>query len=71
MQRYKHNAESSKRSSVISQSLQSDFRDFEDAIQYFSALGLTSLEGIVTRNTKDFSKSRILVLRPPEALALF
>jgi predicted nucleic acid-binding protein len=55
---------------IVSQSIQSDFRDFEDAIQYFSALSLTGLDGIVTRNTKDFSKSRLPVLTPPEALAL-
>ena len=55
---------------IISQSLQSEFRDFEDAIQYYSALSLTSLDGIVTRNTKDFSKSQLPVLTPTEALAL-
>ena len=57
--------------SIISQSLQSGFRDFEDAIQYFSAFSLTKLDGIVTRNTKDFSKSKLPILTPIEALSLF
>lgn len=56
---------------VIGQSLKSEFRDFEDAIQYYSALTLPILDGIVTRNTRDFSKSRLPVLTPAEALALF
>jgi predicted nucleic acid-binding protein len=56
---------------IISQSLKSDFRDFEDAIQYHSALTIIGLDGIITRNTKDFKKSRLPVLSPSEALALF
>jgi predicted nucleic acid-binding protein len=56
---------------IIDQSLNSDFRDFEDAIQYYCALSLSNLDGIVTRNTKDFSKSQLPVLSPTEALALF
>lgn len=56
---------------IISQSLKSDFWDFEDAIQYFCAQRVVGMEGIVTRNTKDFSKSRLPVLTPSEALALF
>ncbi len=50
--------------SIVSQSLQSGFRDFEDAIQYFSALRLPRLDGIVTRNTKGFSKSELPILTP-------
>jgi predicted nucleic acid-binding protein len=56
---------------IISQSLKSDFRDFEDAIQYYCAQRVVGMEGIVTRNTKDFSKSRLPVLTPSEAVALF
>ena len=57
--------------SIVSQSLQSGFRDFEDAIQYYSAFSLSKLDGIVTRNTKDFSKSELPILTPTEALSLF
>jgi|SRR5450432_64331 len=56
---------------IINQSLKSDFRDFEDAIQYYCALTIIGMDCIITRNTKDFKKSRIPVLSPSEALALF
>ena len=56
---------------IIGQSLKSDFRDFEDAIQYYCAQTIVGMDGIITRNTKDFKKSRLPVLSPSEALALF
>jgi predicted nucleic acid-binding protein len=57
--------------SIINQSLKADFRDFEDAIQYYSALSVSALDCIITRNTKDFRKADLPVLTPLEALALF
>lgn len=54
---------------VIRQSLKTDFKDYEDAIQYHSALSVPDLDFIVTRNTKDFKKSKLAVLTPTEALA--
>lgn len=56
---------------VIRQSLKTDFKDYEDAIQYHSALSIPDLDFIVTRNTKDFKKSKLAVLTPTEALASF
>jgi predicted nucleic acid-binding protein len=56
---------------VILQSLKTDFKDYEDAIQYYSALSIPDLDFIVTRNTKDFKKSKLAVLTPTEALASF
>ena len=52
---------------VIEQSLNSDFNDFEDAIQYFTAVnnGLTLL---LTRNKRDYKKSKIYVLTAEEFL---
>lgn len=52
---------------VIEQSLNSDFNDFEDAIQYFTAVnnGLTLL---LTRNKRDYKKSKITVLTAEEFL---
>ena len=38
-----------------------DFKDFEDAIQYYSAIESES-DIIITRNLKDFKKSRIPVM---------
>jgi len=54
---------------VIRQSLKADFKDYEDAIQYYSALTVPNIDFIVTRNTKDFKKSSLSVLTPTEAIA--
>lgn len=53
---------------VIRKSLKTDFKDYEDAIQYYCALNVPDIELIVTRNTKDFRKSTIAVLTPAEAI---
>lgn len=53
---------------VIDKSLISNFNDFEDAVQYFSALHHKS-EIIITRNKKDFKNSEIPVMSPTEFLA--
>ena len=53
---------------VIRQSLKTDFRDYEDAIQYYCALSIPKVDFIVTRNTKDFKKSILSVLTPMEAI---
>lgn len=49
---------------IIKQSLHSNFGDFEDAIQYFSAMADSSIEGIITRNPKDFKHSVIPLVSP-------
>ncbi len=46
---------------IIDLSLNSDFKDFEDAVQYFTALE-NKLEIIITRNLKDFKLSKIPVM---------
>lgn len=53
---------------VIDKSLISNFNDFEDAVQYFSALHHKS-DIILTRNKKDFKNSEISVMTPTEFLA--
>ena len=53
---------------IIDQSLSSRFSDFEDAIQYFSALRM-DCNMIITRNGKDFNESDIPVLTPDEYLS--
>jgi predicted nucleic acid-binding protein len=55
---------------IIKQSLKTDFKDYEDAIQYYCALSLSKIDFIVTRNTKDFKKSTLPVLTPVEAISL-
>ena len=47
---------------VIDNALQSDWKDFEDAVQYHAALAEPQISGIVTRNTKDFEKSQLEII---------
>ncbi|MEA4936162.1 MAG: PIN domain-containing protein [Paludibacter sp.] len=47
--------------------LSSDFNDFEDAIQYYTALE-NKLNIIITRNKKDFKTSKLPVLTAKEYL---
>lgn len=56
--------------SIIKKSLKSDFKDFEDAIQYNCALSLYKVDFIVTRDTKDFKKSTLSIMTPEEAVRL-
>ena len=53
---------------IIQQALKTDFKDYEDAIQYYCALSIPKIDFIVTRNTKDFKKSTLPVLTPAESL---
>lgn len=52
---------------IIEKGLNSDFSDFEDALQYYSALR-SECDIIITRNGKDFKKSQIPVMTPNEFL---
>ena len=53
---------------IVRQALDSAFTDFEDALQYFSAL-TEDAEVIITRNGKDFTASRLPVMTAKEYLA--
>lgn len=55
---------------IIKKALKSDFKDFEDAIQYNCAKSLSKIDFIVTRDTKDFKSSSLPVLTPKEAVSL-
>ena len=54
--------------SVIKKSLKTDFKDFEDAIQYYCALSLNKIDFIVTRDAKDFKKSSLSIMTAAEAV---
>ncbi|MBT3278085.1 MAG: PIN domain-containing protein [Phycisphaerales bacterium] len=55
--------------SVANLAIDSGWGDFEDALQYYSAVhGRANC--IVTRNPRDFSKSEIPIFTPEEFLAL-
>lgn len=48
--------------------LYSEFKDFEDAIQYFSAYQKDKINVIITRNIKDYKKSELPVMTPENYL---
>lgn len=49
----------------------SEFNDFEDAVQYFSALRVKDIHSIISRNKKDFKHSAIPVFSPDEFLTKY
>lgn len=52
---------------VVEKAINSGFKDFEDAMQYFSAIA-TGCDLIITRNEKDFKDALIPVLNPESYL---
>ena len=53
---------------TVDDALASPFADFEDALQYYSALK-SKAEIIITRNGKDFANSKLPVMTAEEYLA--
>lgn len=53
--------------SELTLTIKSAFKDFEDALQYFSAQKIQA-DVIITRDVKDFSTSSIVVLSPAQFL---
>ncbi|MEN9332484.1 MAG: hypothetical protein RLZZ94_1574 [Bacteroidota bacterium] len=56
---------------AIQDSLNAGYFDFEDAVTIHSMMNNKKISGFVTRNTKDFKKSKIPVMTPHQALGLF
>ena len=54
---------------IIDLALNSEFSDFEDAIQYFSALQ-NNIDVLLTRNLKDYKKAQISVLTAQDFINL-
>lgn len=52
---------------IVDDSLASQFKDFEDAMQYYTAVKAKA-DIIITRNGKDFTHSRIPVMSASEFL---
>ncbi|MGJ8683364.1 MAG: type II toxin-antitoxin system VapC family toxin [Nonlabens sp.] len=46
----------------------SKIKDYEDAVQFQCAASITAIDGIITRNKKDFKHSTIPVFSPEEVL---
>ncbi len=54
---------------IIELSLSSDFKDFEDAIQYYTSME-NGVETLITRNLSDYKKAEITVLSPRDFLTI-
>ena len=54
---------------VVDSALSSDILDFEDAMQYYSALEVRS-DYFITRNKKDYPTNLLQILTPDEFLVL-
>jgi len=49
---------------IIMNALYSEFNDFEDELQHFSALKSGKVNLIITRNIKDYKRSTLPVFTP-------
>ncbi|MDX9726322.1 MAG: PIN domain-containing protein [Bacteroidales bacterium] len=58
-------------SDIVKSALSSDFKDFEDSIQYFAAQQHKKADCIITRNIKDYKDSSLPVMTPETFLATF
>lgn len=55
---------------IIEKGLNSSFKDFEDSLQYYSAID-SGCDIIISRNGKDYKKSLIPVMTADEYLKMF
>ena len=55
---------------IVNAALTSDFQDFEDALQYYSALE-SKADYLVTRNKKDYQSSQLPIISPQEAIGVY
>lgn len=58
-------------SDIVKSALASDFKDFEDSIQYFAAQEYKKVDFIITRNIKDYKDSSLPVMTPETFLVTF
>ncbi len=54
---------------VLKYALNSPFKDFEDAVQYYSGVNV-GINCIVTRNVKDYKESKTIIYTPIELLSV-
>ncbi|HEY8388899.1 MAG TPA: PIN domain-containing protein [Parasegetibacter sp.] len=55
---------------AVKQALSSKGKDLEDALQFYSALELGTIDALITRNVKDFKFDGLAIMTPAEAVAL-
>ncbi len=53
---------------IIDLALSSDFKDFEDAIQYFAAIE-NNIDILLTRNLKDYRQAKISIMTAEDFLS--
>ena len=56
---------------TVLKALNSEFKDFEDALQNFSAINESDIQVIITRNVKDYKTSSLAVMTPENYLKAF
>ena len=56
---------------IIEEALDSEIKDFEDAMQIASAISIPTMHCIITRDKKDFKTKQILIQSPTEFLKAF
>jgi predicted nucleic acid-binding protein len=57
--------------SHFEKTVQSQFHDFEDGLQFFAAIEISGIDAIITRDKGDFNLSTIPVYTPKEFLNQF
>ena len=55
---------------IVLKALNSDFIDFEDALQNFAAVESKHIDIIITRNVKDYKKSSLTIYTPVSFLKI-
>lgn len=55
---------------AVLDALHSEFKDFEDALQNFSAQNSNEIKVIITRNSKDYKTSNLAVMEPETYIKL-
>jgi len=55
---------------IIKLGLASDFKDFEDSLQYYTAVE-NKIEHLITRNIDDFKTAKITILTAEEFLKIY
>ncbi len=53
---------------ILFKALDSEFKDYEDGIQYYSSINNDKIECLVTRNPKDFKLAEIPIITPDLAV---
>jgi predicted nucleic acid-binding protein len=56
--------------SILLLALESDFGDFEDAVQHFAAVD-AEVEMLITRNKKDYTTSSLKIMEPEEFVDVY